>query len=180
MVYEVDLKGKTVNLRSVNLEDAEFTLNIRNDPALTRFIPKISVSIQEQLQWIKNQREKKGDYFFLIIDKSENKLGTMSIYNICGNKAESGRFISQGNSLQNMEALLLIYDFAFYQLDLELLYFEVYKQNKAVVNMWKRLGSIILDERTINGVDIFCFELSKVRYEECFRPKIADMLIKCI
>lgn len=180
MVYEKILNGKTVHLRSVNIEDAEFTLNIRNNPELTIYIPKVSINIEEQCLWIENQRKKEGDYFFLILDKDKNKLGTISIYNVGDKTAESGRFLSIGNSIQNMESLVLTYDFAFFSLNVNILNFEVYKENKKIVNMWKRLGSQITSEKIVNGFDSFCFELTKTGYEETFRPKIVDTLNRCI
>ena len=35
------IEGKYVNLRSVEEQDAEFTLSLRQDPQLTKYLPKL-------------------------------------------------------------------------------------------------------------------------------------------
>ena len=41
MVYEETIHGKYVTLKSVTIDDAEFTLALRQNPALTKFLPKL-------------------------------------------------------------------------------------------------------------------------------------------
>lgn len=135
--------GKWITLRSVEESDAEFTLAIRNDLNLTKFIPKVNNDIKSQKSWIRTQREKKGDYFFIIENKSNDLLGTISCYdfdyenNIC----EGGRYISYGDSIENIEAMLLLYDFIFIEQMLSTIVMNVDENNRKVLSIHKKFGA---------------------------------------
>ena len=89
MFVDKPLVGETVELRACDARDAEFTLSLRNDPRMAGFIPPLDISIDEQKKWIRMQREKAGDYFFIIWDKKLGKrIGTISVYDIDGDTAE--------------------------------------------------------------------------------------------
>ena len=64
MAITKPILGKWITLRCAEESDAEFTLAIRNDLKLTKFIPKVNGDIESQKYWIRKQREKYGDYFF--------------------------------------------------------------------------------------------------------------------
>lgn len=72
MAITKPILGKWITLRCAEESDAEFTLAIRNDLKLTKFIPKVNGDIESQKYWIRKQREKYGDYFFIIENKSHN------------------------------------------------------------------------------------------------------------
>ena len=44
MVYEGILEGRFVNLRPVTKEDAEFILEIRNNPEISKFLPSLKAT----------------------------------------------------------------------------------------------------------------------------------------
>lgn len=113
MVYEGVLEGRFVNLRSVREDDAEFTLELRKDPILTQFIPRLNITLEQQKSWIRKQRIKDGDFFFLFTDKKDVPLGVLGIYDIINDHGETGRISSRGNSFQSLEAQLLCFDFIF-------------------------------------------------------------------
>ena len=127
--------GKWITLRCAEESDAEFTLAIRNDLKLTKFIPKVNGDIESQKYWIRKQREKYGDYFFIIENKSHNSVGTISCYdfdyenNIC----EGGRYISYGDSIENIEAMLLLYDFIFIEQKFSTIVMNVDENNRKVL-----------------------------------------------
>lgn len=142
MVYDKVLEGKFVNLRSVKPEDAEFILRLRNTPEIIKFLPSLKVSVEDQRYWIINQMADKDSYYFIIEDKDNNPIGTISIYNIEDNHAETGRFCSIGNSIHNSEAALLCDDFAFGTIKLDYLDVWVYSGNKPVIAFNQALGCI--------------------------------------
>lgn len=140
MIVEQPLKGTFCSLRSVESEDAEFILSIRNDPKISEFLPVLDVSVADQQKWIEKQRNDSESYYFLIEDKEGKQLGTISVYDIKDDHAETGRFCSYGDFIQNTEAVLLLYDFIFYELNLKYATTWVYTENKAVVSMNTQTG----------------------------------------
>lgn len=166
MVYEGIIEGKFVNLRSVKEEDAEFILNIRNNPNISKYLPKLNVSVEQQKNWIAKQRSDKDSFYFVIEDKSSKVIGTISVYNIVNNHSEVGRFCSLGNSIQNSEAALLQDDFIFYYLKLDYLDIWVYKGNKPVLALNKGFGCIWEGEnKDENGEPFLYGKLTKENYE---------------
>lgn len=178
MIISETLSGKFINMRSVDESDAEFILQLRLDSYNSQFINKTENDLDKQIEWIKSQRSRPNDYYFLFTDKENKKAGVISVYNTNNKRAESGRFISFGNSTQNIEAVLMHYEFAYYQLGIDLVHFTVSKNNKKVANMWKRLGIPIVGEKQVNGIDSYYFELPKDKYEKIFKPNIMNTFSK--
>ena len=130
--------GRYVQLRSCTEDDAEFTRAIRKDPEFVKFLPEIDNTIEEQKAWIRGQREKEGDYFFVVWDKDGNRIGTISIYDVCGNHAESGRLAIKGNNpFQALEAQVLAFRFAFGQLGLECIDGYIFADNERAIRFNK-------------------------------------------
>lgn len=166
MVYEGVLEGKFVNLRSVMKEDAEFILKIRNNPEISKFLPPLNVTIEQQQRWINNQRSDNDSYYFIIEDKRKKQIGTMSVYNIQENHAEVGRSCSWGNSIQNSEAALILDDFIFQKLGIDYLDIWVYKDNKPTLALNKGLGCIWDGEREDEkGIPYLYGTLTKERFK---------------
>ena len=71
------MTGRFVRLRCAEEGDVAFTLAIRNDPELTKILPKISNTEQEQRDWINKQRALE-DSCFMVFENLEGKpLGTI-------------------------------------------------------------------------------------------------------
>ena len=141
MVYEGVLEGKYVDLKSCTEDDAEFTRAIRKDPEFIKFLPKIDNTIEEQKAWIRHQREKDGDYFFVVWDKEGNRIGTISIYDVHGDHAESGRLAIKGdNPFQGIEAQILAFRFAYGVLKLECIYAYIFADNERAIRFNKQFG----------------------------------------
>lgn len=119
MVYNDIVKGRYVNLRSVEEEDAEYTLSLRKDPNLTKYIPKLEITLKQQVEWINKQRHTEGDYFFVVENKNGEKVGVVGVYEIQGNHAETGRVVIRGNAIESIEAQYLLYIFSFDILGME-------------------------------------------------------------
>ncbi|RRK34682.1 N-acetyltransferase [Schaedlerella arabinosiphila] len=167
MVYDDVLKGRYVDLRAVSVEDAEFTLKIRQNPKNTRGIPKLNNTIEEQQEWIRNQRKKEGDYFFLVVSKSGEKLGTTSIYNIEGDVGEGGRLILNGDAFQIFEASLLLNRFAFDNLGLNKIVGFTFASNKRAIRFNRKMGYVICEpEKDEKGIEICRCCLTKERNKE--------------
>lgn len=148
MVTNKILEGMAARLRSVYEADAAFTLALRNDLDLTEFIPKVSGTLETQREWIKVQKEKEGDYFFIIEEKGGTALGTISVYGIDFKdmSAEVGRYISKANSVVNVEAAMLLLDFAFSDLGLCSVFININKNNLKIQKLWKKFGAVYQSE----------------------------------
>ena len=133
MVYEKELKGKYIYLKACTEDDAEFALAIRNNEAFAGKIPTLNISVDQQRDWIKKQRQKEGDYFFIVWDSNDNRIGTISIYDVKGDTAESGRLAILGNALQTMEAQMLSFEFAFEELRIKHLLGYIYADNTSAI-----------------------------------------------
>ena len=59
-------EGDLVRIRSVTLDDAEFTLKIRQNKELTKYIPYLDITLEQQKAWIEKQIKTDGDYFFIV------------------------------------------------------------------------------------------------------------------
>ncbi len=139
MIYEKNLTGRYVELRSADLDDAEFTLNIRRDPEFKNFFPNFTGTPETQKAWLKYQREKPGDYFFVIWDlKTNTRAGTISVYDIQGDECEGGRVaVRSKNPFHAVEAQLLADEFAFKILGLKKVHAHVFADNKRALNFSK-------------------------------------------
>lgn len=141
MVWNETVEGTDVRLRAAQIGDAEFTYNIRQDKEKTRFIHSVNGTIDDQKEWLRSQREREGDYFFIVETKDDTPIGTTSVYNIQGDEGEGGRILLYGTPVQNAEATMLGYDFAFYVYGLKKLWLTVHEDNIHVQGYVKKFGA---------------------------------------
>lgn len=176
MVYEKSINGKYINLESVDEKDAEFTSMLRSDEKLIKYVHKVDTTISSQKKYIRYQRQKMNDYYFLISDIDNKPLGTIALYNFKNNSAELGRWISYGNAFQNLESIVLVHNFAFNILGFESVYTCTDVRNERVKNFWKNFGS---DELFIEEQQDFTASkniINRCTFEETIRPKMLEIL----
>ncbi len=160
------LVGKTISLRCAEIADADFILRLRNDDKISKYLPKLNITVSQQKEWINSQRNDTLDYYFIIEDAvSQTPLGTISLYDFTDCEAESGRFACLGNPVQNVESGLLLYDFAFYHLKLSIVKAWVYKDNIGVLNYNRKFGFTFIDGVSSEGVPCMKGSLTKNSYE---------------
>lgn len=157
MVYDKVIEGKFAILRAVRPEDADFILALRNNKEISKYLPPLRVTVEQQQAWISKQRNDNDSYYFIILDKAEKKLGTISVYNITDRHAEVGRFCSIGESVINMEAALLHNEFVFDILNLAYLDIWVYKGNQPVLSLNQGFGCKWEGESTDERGEPFLF-----------------------
>lgn len=166
MVYDGVVEGIGINLRSVEESDAEFTYRIRQDRERTKFVHSVNGTVEDQRQWIKNQRQREGDYFFIVEDKSGNPLGTVGYYDIEQKNGEMGRMVINGSFAQNCDAIIQLRRFAFEIVGADYVRCTAVSSNKPVVAQLKRLGGVqtgqYIDEK--DGFEILVFRVSKEAY----------------
>ena len=162
------IAGRYVELRSCNEDDASFTRDIRKDPEFVKFLPEVNNTLEEQKEWIRRQREKDGDYFFVVWDKEGNRIGTISVYEVNGDHAESGRLAIKGsNPFQGIEAQILIFRFAFEVLGLQCIDGFIYADNERAIRFNKQFGGKQYPPETDeNGRVIVRFEIWREDFEK--------------
>ncbi|MCG3713221.1 GNAT family N-acetyltransferase [Aliarcobacter butzleri] len=155
------IKGKHVILRFVEEFDAQFILDLRTKEK-AKYLSKTDNNLDNQINWIKNykNREKDGKEFYFVIENKENeKIGLVRAYNIEDNSATSGSWIMLDGvkTEATLEGVLLLYEFILEYLGKEKIFFDVRKDNKKVWRFHKSYGAVQIDE---DELDYF-FEFSK-------------------
>ena len=178
MVLKEKICGKYIDLKSVCCDDASFIIDIRSNNNKTRFLHKIDADIKKQKEWIKNQIDREYDYYFVYKDKNGNNKGLASIYNIdIDNKnAEFGRWISNGNVFENLEAVILLFDFAFKNFDIDYIYLRMMQGNDYVSSFWKTFGAQHIGLVYEMDLNIDKWIVTKVDYFERIRGKSIKLL----
>ena len=153
------IKGKNIILRTVEIEDAKFIFEIRHNKAKTRYLSKISGTVETQKEWISEykKREKANqEYYFVIESKNNEKLGLVRMYDFkIINQKKSfcwGSWIIRDDAPKTtaIESALQIYEFGFKKQNFDMSHFDVRKGNDKVVAFHKRFGAKVIDEDELN------------------------------
>lgn len=143
MFFDGVVEGRFVDLKSVTIDDAEFTRNIRLDPDFAKFFPTLNNTIEQQRKWIEEHQTKEGDYFFVVWDKNGERVGTISVYDIVDESCESGRLAIKGNAFQCTEAQMLIFKFAFEKLGVDTVIGYILADNERAIRFNKQFGCVL-------------------------------------
>jgi RimJ/RimL family protein N-acetyltransferase len=144
MLEHKKLIGKFINLRLLQIDDASVTFNWRASQRAS-LLNAGAKTVTDQKEWIKGRP--KNEYNFIIELKNNLPVGMLSLINInhINKNAETARFlIGDENSVKGLpvavEAMKLIYEFAFEDLNLARLYGTVASENSLMVKWQKYLG----------------------------------------
>ena len=136
------INGKIARLKSVQVSDALFISKIRNNPAINSYLSsQKEISLTAQSDWIIKNLEVNNYYFIISNKKTNEKVGTISIYNIdeIKGKAEFGRYICL-NPIMAIEAVLMLIRFGFQELELNEIYCRTDMRNLKVWNQHYNFG----------------------------------------
>ncbi len=139
-------QGKSVRLRLVTIEDAEFILQLRVDESKSKYLSKVENDIVKQKSWIENYkvREAENREFYFIIESNQGEsLGTVRVYDLRKNSFCWGSWLLKRNTSFSaaIETALLIYEFGFYKLGYCCSHFDVIRENFKVVNFHRKFGA---------------------------------------
>lgn len=160
MIYDKIICGKFVDMRSITLEDAEFSYNIRADKKNRETVGQLAASIEKQKQFIEWQMQEPNDYYFVVLNKKGEKIGLIGIYDIQDNIGEFGREVSYGNPMQTMEAEILLEDFCRDVLHLKKICWVIYLNNRKHLSDQKKKRQYPLSVIKRNGVECAYYEAS--------------------
>lgn len=153
------ISGEFVDLRIAEVEDAEFTLSVRQNKEKNKYIPQIHTTINQQKEWIQKQIESDDCYFFVIERKTGERIGTFSLYDIQDKKAESGRLVMLGNQIESLETGVLFNKFCFETVRMDVVQSEIDAENNAALGYSNQLGGKpmgeFIDEKTSRRMIIY-------------------------
>jgi len=158
MVYDRIIEGKFVKLRSITPEDAEFSYHLRKDPRFVEIMGQPAKTVEDQKNFIERQMKQPGDYYFVVLNKKDERIGLIGIYNINNGIGEAGREINIGLPNEVIEAQILLIDFCINILHLKTRVAVVYKTNKKRLNLLKHFNIFPKREIERNGVASYEFE----------------------
>jgi RimJ/RimL family protein N-acetyltransferase len=170
------ITGKNIILRFVEIDDAEFIYNIRQNKKKSAYLSQIDSSVESQKIWIKNYKQKefdKKEFYFMIESKSNEKLGLVRVYDLKETSFCWGSWIIKDDAPLStaIESALQIYEFGFYTLGYKNCHFDVRKDNKKVIKFHKKFGAKIISEDKLNYFFIFDidkYQITKQKYKKYF------------
>ena len=144
MSHSVTLRGEYVDLRPLAREDAEITLGWRQC-ARARLLNPGAQSVEEQAAWI--EARPANEYNFMIALKDGTPIGMLSLIgvNSMSRHGETARFLIGNEEAVRgvpaaVEAMKLLYGFAFDTLGLQRIFGNVTSDNMLMVKWQKYLG----------------------------------------
>jgi len=164
------LEGRTINLRLVEVSDAEFILRLRLDERLNRFVSKVEDDLEQQRQWLRDYklRERQGQgYYFIAESKDGEPYGTIRLYDFRGDTFTPGSWVVKRGVAAHVgvEAVLLMYEFGFSALGFTRARFDVRKDNQKSIRFHPRFGA-----RAVRTDDLSVyFEITKDEFEQAKR-----------
>lgn len=134
--------GEKVLLREMTIDDAEFIVKWRNDPAIQKWMfNQDKISVEGHISWFKKRKDRM-DY---IICEAENgrPIGTVNFINIEEKKAEAGKMLGDKNYWGGgyaKEAFILWLNIGFNDLGFEEIYVKTMTHNKSNIGLNSKLG----------------------------------------
>ena len=179
MVYPEVIHGMFVDLRSITLDDAEFSYNIRADKRNCETVGQLAPSLEAQKDFIRWQMQEPNDYYFVVLNKKGERIGLIGAYDLHDGMIEIGREVVVGEPTESMETELIIIDFCKNVLKLKRSCGVVYTNNKQHINEVSKKAKFI---KTVvrNGHEAMYFEvdLSAENKTELKIKKILERLHK--
>ena len=165
--------GKNINLRTVEIEDAEFIFSMRQNQNKTKYLSTVTGTVESQKEWIENYKQREEDkkeFYFVIESKDEEKLGLVRMYDFQDESFCWGSWLIKEDAPKTtaIESALQIYEFGFYNLGFEKSHFDVRKGNDKVIAFHKRFGAKIINEDELDYFFNFeksDFEITKEKYK---------------
>ena len=183
---EVELTGQHVVLQRLRVEDAETTLAWRLGER-AELLNEGATSVVEQAAWIDSRPD--SEYNFVIRLKSGKPVGMLSLVNIdlTHRRAEPARFlIGEPDAVKGVpvavEALKLLYEFAFDHLGLQRLHGAVVAENRKMLKWHLYLGmkeeGRLREHQFLDGRfhDIVCVGMMEHEFRETALPRMNALI----
>jgi len=134
--------GKTIAFRNATVEDSEYILSLRLDPAKNAHMSPPPADLEAQRQYMRQPRE--GFYF--IIEADGRPVGTVRLYDQRGTSFSWGSWILRDHpKTAALESALMVYRLAL-ALGFTESHFEVRRANESVCRFHERMGAVRVAE----------------------------------
>ena len=160
----------SIQMRLVELDDAEYIYNLRSVPNLNQHLSATSGGVAEQRRWLAKYKQDEAtqkQFYFLIQRLNGTPCGTVRLYDLRDDSFCWGSWILDHSRPLSaaLESAVLVYRFGFNELGFSKSHFDVRKENKAVIKFHKRFGAVQTDEDRDN----YYFELDKNSVSEAIQ-----------
>jgi RimJ/RimL family protein N-acetyltransferase len=139
--------GTNIRLRPTQIEDAEKSSHWLNDPLIQKFLGiSKPITPESRKKFLKMKLENETEKNFSIIVKNTNEyIGNVYLYNIDQQKAQAevGIFIgekSQWGQGFATEAIGIIIQYAFHNINLKKVYLSTLEDNVAAIKCYQKAG----------------------------------------
>jgi len=168
------LKTKNLHLKLIDVDDASFIIELRTNPRLNQFLSKIEPDLLTQEKWLKDYKVRSAEgseYYFLIKNNASDKVGLVRVYDINDRVFSWGSWILKTGCPKSypIESALLIYEFGFKCLKLQMSVFEVLKENEKVMSFHLKTKAKIVrndDEKVYFEFNEESFQNLKFKYKK--------------
>ncbi len=162
-----NLESKTIRLRLVEEDDADFILSLRLDERYNKFLSGVVNDLDKQRLWIRQYKideAAREQYYFIIERLDGSKCGTVRLYDFKNDSFSWGSWILNENKTRYaaVETALLIYKFGFDELSFSRSHFEVLKENQNVISFHRKFGAKQVSE----DADYVYFNFTNESYKE--------------
>ena len=161
MVYPEVIHGMFVDLRSITLDDAEFSYNIRADKRNRDTVGQLAPSLEAQKDFIRWQMQEPNDYYFVVLNKKGERIGLYGVYDIHDGMAEVGREVNIGEPTETMEVGFLVADFCKNVLGISKVCFVIYENNIHRIREVQKTAKFVKRVQRGNHVAL-CFECNLI------------------
>ena len=146
------LEGFSVNLRDVEISDAEFILSLRMNPKKNRFLNVTAPDLEKQKEYLKRYKEKVDEYYWVIEGKNGVPYGVVRIYDFQQKSFCPGSWLTVPGApiTAGIEGLFHAFKFGFQDLGFRSAHFDVRKENRSVIRFDQKIGAIIIKEDALN------------------------------
>lgn len=163
----MDLQSKTVKLRLIEENDANFVLKLRLDEKYNQFLSSVTPSVEAQKEWIKKYKndEQEGSQYYFIIERNDGTpCGTVRVYDLTEDSFCWGSWIlnEEKTKYAALESAFLVYKFAFENLGFKKSHFDVRKENTRVISFHEKMGALKIGETDLD----FIFAITKDAVEQ--------------
>ena len=148
IIISEKLIGQFVDLKEADSSDAGFILNLRCNEVKSKYLHKTENNIEKQIDYLKKYKEKTDEWYFIILNKQGEKIGTNRIYNIQDDCFTTGSWIMTDGCTgeEVFESDYLVRMYGFETLGFNKTRLDVKKGNKKVISYHKMLGAIVYAE----------------------------------
>lgn len=180
------LKGQFVNLRPLRIDDAELTLAWRTGNRAS-LLNQGAVTVDDQAAWIMSRPDE--EFNFIIETAVGRPVGMLSLVDVdlSHSRAEPARFlIGDEEAVKGIpaavEAMSLIYEFAFDSLGLRRIYGTVASSNHLMIKWQRYLGMSeegrLRNHYFINGQvqDAVCLGMLEDEYRSIALPRMKSLI----